>query len=198
MLIYGCQHTLGRGGPEAPHSLPSITPEELFEVGLLHARQGDLLRAEQYLNAARDQDFDEAKVAYWLVRVCVAAGRYQSGLDHALRYIRDNPADWRLRLVAASIHEALGHLERAQVELEHIVSAQPGSPLPHYKLGMLYLRNGARFHRATGQFEAYLALAPEGPHATEVETLLAYAREGVDEPSHAPPLSAVTEREGSP
>lgn len=198
MLISGCQHALGRGGAEAPHSLPSITPEELFEVGLLHARQGDLLRAEQYLNAARDRDFDEAKVAYWLVRVCVAAGRYQSALDHALRYTRDNPTDWRLRLVAASIHEALGHLERAQLELEHIVSAQPTSPLPHYQLGMLYLRKGARLQRATGQFEAYLALAPDGPHAMEVETLLAYARERVDEPSRAPPPNSATEREGSP
>ena len=51
MLIFGCQHVFGRGGAESPHSLSSITPEELFEVGLLHARQGDLLRAEVFAGA---------------------------------------------------------------------------------------------------------------------------------------------------
>jgi len=189
-LMSGCQHVAGRGGAHPPHSTPSTTAEDLFEIGLLQARQGDLLRAEQYLSAARNLGFDEPTVVYWLVRVCVAAGRYQSALDHAARYARDNPANWRLRLVVASIYEALGDLERARLELEHIVTAQPASPLIRYRLGMLYLRESPEVRRATGQLEAYLALDPEGAHAAEVEFLLARAREPAGRPRPAPSASA--------
>jgi len=198
MLISGCQHAAGRGGAHASHSTPSITPEDLFETGLLQAQQGDLLRAEQYLSAARSLGFDEPAVVYWLVRVCVAAGRYQSALDHAIRYARDNPANWRLRLVVASIYEALGDLERARLELEHIVSAQPTLPLLRYRLGMLYLRESSETRHARGQLEAYLALDPEGAHAAEVETLLSRSRELAARPRPTPSALVVSRDEVSP
>lgn len=174
LLLAGCQHAAIRGGVDARREVHAITPEELFEVGLLQARRGDLLRAEQYLSAARSQGYDEPTVVYWLVRVCLAAGRYHSALDHASRHLRGDPANWRLRLVVASIHEALGDLDRARLELEHIVRAQPQSPLPRYRLGILYWSQGFHTRSAAPHLEAYLALDPAGPHAAEVETLLAH------------------------
>lgn len=176
LLLAGCQHAPIRGGIDARREVHAITPEELFEVGLLQARRGDLLRAEQYLGAARSQGYDEPTVAYWLVRVCLAAGRYHSALDHAARSLRDEPANWRLRLVVASIHEALGDLNRARLELEHIVRAQPQSPLPRYRLALIYWSQGFRTRSAVPHLEAYLELDPAGPHAAEVETLLAHSR----------------------
>jgi len=173
LLLGSCQHASVRGGADARLAVPAMSPEELFEIGLLWARRGDLLRAEQYLNSARNHGYDEPPVVYWLVRVCVAAGRYHSALDHAERYLRDNPENWRLRLVVASIHEALGDVDRARIELEHIVRAQPQSPLPRYRLALLYSRRGFGARRAVPHLEAYLALDPAGPHAAEVEKLLA-------------------------
>jgi len=167
-------------------------------MGLLQARQRDLLRAEQYLSAARSHGYDEPTVVYWLVRVCVAAGRYHSALDHAARYLRDNPANWRLRLVVASIHEALGDHERARRELEQIVSDQPTTPLPRYRLALLYSLHPSEQKRAVPHYEAYLALDPEGVHAAEVETLLARARDPAPEPERAPPLVVLSASEPLP
>jgi hypothetical protein len=53
-----------------------VTAEDLLFLAVSHARSGDLLRAEQYLSAARQRGHEEATVVYWLVRVCVAASRY--------------------------------------------------------------------------------------------------------------------------
>jgi len=176
VLLGGCDHSAVRRGADTRIEVPAVTSDELFEIGLAQARQGDLLRAEQYIVAAGNRGYDEPTVAYWLVRVCVAAGRYHSALDHAARYLRDDPSNWRLRLIVASIHEALGEFDRARLELQHIVSARPDSPLPHYRLAMIYARQASEMQRAAAHFEAYLALDPEGQHAAEVEMLLAHAR----------------------
>ena len=104
VLLGGCDHSAVRRGADTRIEVPAVTSEELFEIGLAQARQGDLLRAEQYIVAAGNRGYDEPTVAYWLVRVCVAAGRYHSALDHAARYLRDDPSNWRLRLIVASIH----------------------------------------------------------------------------------------------
>ncbi len=175
LLLAGCQHAAQRGGNDARIEAHAITPDQLFEVGLLQAQRGDLLRAEQYLSAARSQGYDGPTAVYWLVRVCLAAGRYHSALDHAARHLRDDPVNWRLRLVVASIHEALGDLDRARLELEQIVRAQPESPLPRYRLALIYWSQGFRTRSAIPHLEAYLELDPAGPHAAEVETLLAHS-----------------------
>jgi tetratricopeptide (TPR) repeat protein len=149
-----------------------VTVEDLLFLAASHARSGDLLRAEQYLSVARQRGHDEAAVVYWLVRVCVAASRYQSALGHATNYLRDHPSDWPLRFVVATIHEALGDVARAQSELERIVGAEPSMPLPHYRLAMLYRDRWTDHERARPHLEEYLRLTPEGPHAAEVRSAL--------------------------
>ena len=148
-------------------SIPKLTAEDLFLVALHHQRAGDLLRAEQYLIAARGEGYDEATVVYWLVRICVSAGRYNSALQHASDYLREHPGNWQLRLVTASIHEALGDVERARLELESIVRSYPRQALPHYRLAMLYLRAPPHLDSAIESFRAYLKLEPNGLHAPE-------------------------------
>lgn len=171
-LIGGCHHATLRKGPDLQAELSSVTAEDLLSLAVSHARSGDLLRAEQYLSAARQRGHDEAAVVYWLVRVCTAASRYQSALGHAANYLRDHPKDWSLRLIVATIHEALGDVERAQAELERIVGAAPAMPLPHYRLAMLYRSRRADQDRAKVHLEEYLRLTPKGPHAAEVRSAL--------------------------
>jgi tetratricopeptide (TPR) repeat protein len=175
-LAAGCHHAAVRRAADTTPDLPAITADELFRIGLFQAGRGDLLRAEQYLSAARNLGHGGPTVVYWLVRVCVAAGRFQSALRHAAQYLRDDPANWRLRFVVASIHEALGDLEAARIELEEIVKAEPGSPLPHYRLAMLYSRESFGAQHAATHFRTYLALDPTGPHAAEAATLLAHTQ----------------------
>ena len=168
----GCHHVTLHQNRDLQAELSTVTAEDLLFLAVSHARSGDLLRAEQYLSAARQRGHEEATVVYWLVRVCVAASRYQSALGHAANYLRDHPSDWSLRFVVATIHEALGDVDRAQSELERIVAAEPAMPLPHYRLAMLYRSREADQERATLHLEEYLRLTPEGAHAAEVRSAL--------------------------
>jgi len=171
-ILGGCHHATLHQGPDLHAELSKVTVDDLLFLAATNARSGDLLRAEQYLSAARQRGRDEAVVVYWLVRVCVAASRYQSALGHATNYLRDHPSDWSLRLVVASIHEALGDVARAQSELERIVEAEPSMPLPHYRLAMLYRDRWTEQERARLHLEEYLRLTPEGSHAAEVRSAL--------------------------
>lgn len=174
-FVTGCHHATLHQGPDLQAELTAVTAGDLFLLGVSHARSGDLLRAEQYLSAARKRGHDEAATVYWLVRVCVAASRYQSALVHAANYLRSHPTHWSLRLVVASIYEALGDVARAQSELERIVRGEPERPLPHYRLAMLYRSKDADPERAKAHLEEYLRLNPEGLHASEVRSILAEA-----------------------
>lgn len=172
-IVTGCHHATLHQGPALQAELTTVTAEDLFLLGVSHARSGDLLRAEQYLSAARQRGHDEAATVYWLVRVCVAASRYQSALAHAADYLRSHPMHWSLRLVVASIYEALGDVARAQSELERIVRGEPERPLPHYRLAMLYRNKDADRERARAHLEEYLRLNPQGLHAPEARSTLA-------------------------
>ena len=171
-MLGGCHHATLHQRADLQAELATITSDDLFSLAVSHARSGDLLRAEQYLSAARQRGHDESEVVHWLVRVCIASSRYQSALAHATGYLRDHPSDWSLRLVVASIHEALGDIARAQSELERIVAAEPRRPLPHYRLAMLYRKRDAGQEHAKTHLEEYLALTPDGPHAAEVRSAL--------------------------
>ena len=182
----GCHHPTLHRGPELQAELTRVTSEDLFRLGVAHARAGDFLRAEQYLSAAQDRGHDEATVAYWLVRVCLLASRYGSALGHAADYLRDHPGHWSLRLVVASIHEALGDIARAEDELRRIVHTEPERPLPHYRLAMLYRAREGDEVLARSHLEEYLRLSPGGRHAAEVKSLLEAPAEAPSGPSRLP------------
>ena len=166
-----CVHANRRTAP-LDDGFSRVTQEELFEIGLFQAGRGDLLRAEQYLTAARDRGYSKTATTYWLVRVCISAGRYQSALQHAEQYLRVDPFDLRVRLVVASIQEALGEVSLAQGELERIVQAEPGWALPHYRLALLYQRTPAQASLAPEELQEYLRLEPDGPHSAQARASL--------------------------
>jgi tetratricopeptide (TPR) repeat protein len=161
-----------RQSPEVNVSLSDLTAEDLFAIGVSQAGAGDFLRAEQYLRVAQHRGYDEATVVFWLVQVCIAASRYQSALLHSSGYLRRHPADWTLRLVVASIHEALGDFSLAREELERIVRARPSEALPHYRLALLYEQQADGRERAKSHLREYLRLAPGGSHTAEARSQL--------------------------
>lgn len=150
----------------------TLSGDDLFHVAMVHADRGDWLRAEQYLSVARAEGYDETSAVFWLVRVCVAAGRYQSALTHLDPYLRLHPADAGLRVIMASLLEALGDRERARRELERTLQFAPTNSLAHYRLALLYLDLSADRNDVTEHLEAYLALDPLGAHAAEARAML--------------------------
>jgi len=198
-MIAGCHHATLHQSSELQSELTTVTSEDLFLLGVSHARSGDLLRAEQYLTAARQRGHDAASAIYWLVRVCVAANRYHSALGHAAQYLRDHPTHWPLRLVVASIYEALGDLALAESELEQIVRAAPDRALPHYRLAMLYRNREDDRGRSRAHLEEYLKLTPRGAHAAEARSVLSEVSETEMGPQRIPyPGDGNRKFEGAP
>ncbi len=172
-LLVGCastQHPVETTPISDP--LDDQTGQILFDSGVRIAGQGDYIRAEQYLTAARDHGFPEERVLPLLMEVCVRSSRFSAAVGYAEPYLETHPDDWRLRQLLATIQMGLGDAAAARLSLEHVVAEAPDEPVPHYMLGVL-LRD--QLHDEPGmrvQFERYLALAPEGPHATEAREAL--------------------------
>lgn len=168
----GCQHEALWAQSDLRQAMSAVDAQQLFQEGVLHARLGDSLRAEQYLTAAKARGYDEAEVVAWLVRICVAANRYHSALRHAEPYLRRHPEDWPLRFVIANIYDALGDAERAGVALEAVAEAAPNEPLAHYRLGLYHSEHSLEAEEARKAFENYLSLDPSGRYAAEARVRL--------------------------
>jgi tetratricopeptide (TPR) repeat protein len=138
------------------------------------ARAGDLVRAEQYLQAALSRGASPERVTPLLLEVCLQASRYGAALEHALAQLERHPDDWRARLLVASLlHYVVRDPARARLQLERIVVQAPDEPLPRWLLGVV-LSDGLGERRAAAvQFRRYLALDPHGRHADDARAALA-------------------------
>ncbi len=161
----------------AADPLDDIPAAELFRRGQVLAQHGDFVRAEQYLLAARNRGFEEARVMPVLMEVCVRASRLSAAIGYAEPYLESHPSDWPLRILVGSIHLGLGHLGEARTHLEHAVrdGLTPDRPEPaeaHYLLGIV-LREMTELAEARTHFARYAELEPNGTHAEEVRAILA-------------------------
>lgn len=180
----------GCGGPNvevqttssatASDPLNDIPPAELYRRGMILGQRGDFVRAEQYLLAARNRGFDEARVIPALMEVCVRGSRLSAGLGYAEPYLESHPTDWPLRLLVGSIHLGLGRLAEARSHLERALrdgtaaaarEARPEPAEPHYLLGIV-LREQAEIVASRAHFARYAELEPAGTHAEEVRAIL--------------------------
>jgi tetratricopeptide (TPR) repeat protein len=173
-LVVGCAGTTPAASTTPPIADPleDQTAQQLFDAGMRIAQQGDYIRAEQYFTAARDHGYPEDQIMPLLMQVCVHSSRYSAAVGYAEPYLETHPDDWRLRQLLATIQMGLGNSAAARLSLEHVVAEAPDEAVPHYMLGVL-LRD--ELHDEPGmrtQFERYLALAPDGAHATEAREAL--------------------------
>lgn len=139
----------------------------LFELGEGQARQGDNLRAEQYLLAAQRAGYPARRVLPVLLSVCLAQGRLRSALGHAEPYLRDHPHDHRLRQLVAAIYLGLGEVARGFRELQRVEEQAPSYAPAKYLLGVVADESFADTQAAQHYFEQYLQLDPHGEHAAE-------------------------------
>lgn len=179
-LCVGCAHAA------VPEAVSAVTPgagqkpeqksrelvrAELVKQGQQLAAAGEDVRAEQYLVAALDLGADVKRVLPTLLRVCVAAERYEAALAYVERYEPPAEDDPQLTLVLAALEIGLGQVERARKNLEQLVMEEP-SPQAHYMLGELYAQRLQDYGTADRHYREYLALAPNGPHAARARRSL--------------------------
>lgn len=171
-LACGCASQASPKEPAPADPLADAPAETLFQRGVELRRAGDFIRAEQYLAAARDRGYDEAKVVRELIGVCIDGSRYQAALRYALTYLSDHPEDWALRHLVGSLYLATGDLEHALPELQRVTAEKPNEPEPHYTLARAYAEELDRPEDASASFRTYLQLAPDGKHAAEARAWL--------------------------
>ncbi len=155
-----------------PDPLVEVSADELYRRGVEQHRAGDYVRAEQYLQAARDRGYDPDQVVSELIGVCVDASRYQAALRYALPHLDKHPDDWSLRYLVASLYLATDEPAQARAELERTIAKQPDQPGPHYLLGFTLAEKLNQPEAASRAYQRYLELAPEGEHAAEARDWL--------------------------
>jgi tetratricopeptide (TPR) repeat protein len=165
-VLSACGHAQ-TARPATPRSLGEVAPAELFEKGRLLANTGDHVAAEQFLVAALRRGYPEEACVRELVRVCVAGGRMDSALTHAEPYLERHPEDFRLRQVVASVYLALGDIAQARGELERVIEVEPAVPEAQFLMAVLLRDDFSDPESARLHFANYLALAPNGDHASE-------------------------------
>ena len=150
----------------------SASAAQLVERGRGFATVGDLTRAEQYLSASLEAGADVRTVLPQLLRVCVAAGRYRVGVEHARRYLREDPSDDRLRFLLGVLEAAVGDRDAALRELQVLLEHRPDDADGHYALAVLLRDDADDIVGADLHFRAYLRLSPEGAHAADARASL--------------------------
>lgn len=171
--LVGCAQS-----PEAPRHPRSArdeqrTPDALYARGLDWARRGDMVRAEQYMALAVRAGYPEPKALVAIVDACLAASRLRAALNYAEPYVRRHPGAWRVRLLVASIHAALGHDLVAREELRRTLAHPEASAETQYLLASLLDQRFDDEAGARDAYAAYVERAPQGEHVAEAAAWLA-------------------------
>jgi predicted Zn-dependent protease len=174
-ILPGCAHPDSRNETEpAPDPLGVATPEALFESGMRHSREGDFVRAEQYLSSAIARGYQDPKAVETLISVCLSGSRYRAALEHARPQLMRQPKNQALRYLVASLSYATGDLPSARTDVEQVLQQDSDHPGAHYLIALLLLEDGGPAESAAARthFGRYLDLAPEGRYAMEARAKL--------------------------
>jgi tetratricopeptide (TPR) repeat protein len=167
LLLSACAH----GPRRDPAGRPPVHVD-LTAQGKQFAEGGDLERAEQYLAGALRTGANVNEVLPLLIRVCIAADRYEAALVYAERYEPQAGDSVELQLVLAALQSGIGQTENARRTLELVLAQEDKNAQAHYMLGELYYHAIQDYGLADRHYRQYLALAPKGAHVGEVKRLL--------------------------
>jgi predicted Zn-dependent protease len=176
LALVGCLAS----APAAPAALNpmekklSENPDDR-DINLKFAAQaevtGDLLRAEQYYLRAEALGVPQAEIVPAILRVLIAAHRYDEALARCQRRLGAEPSDRGTRFVAAALLVAVDRPKEAERELNTLVRSRPDDAQAYLALGRLYKDHDPE--RAREMFEKYLSLAPNGEAAAAIRFELA-------------------------
>jgi predicted Zn-dependent protease len=134
-LLSGCAGTPKPTAAAPTQDAPTLA--KLIAKGKDAARQGDAVRAEQYLALAIHQGANKVEVMPVLLRSCLKSSHLRAALNHAQPYLLEHPEDDSLRYLVATIHLGLGQRTAARRELAMLLDHNPDDPDGHYLLGVL-------------------------------------------------------------
>ncbi len=169
-------------------------PQTNFALAEAAEHVGDWLRAEQYYLRAEALGIPPEKIVQRIVRVLVAAQRYDEALDRCRHRLALAPSDRATRFVEAALYQALDRTMDAERELNLLVRTDAKDPQAWLALGRLYRDGYNDRARARQMFEKYLELAPSGDQAASVRFELQ------EEPNALPPVlpPPTKKEEGAP
>jgi tetratricopeptide (TPR) repeat protein len=139
-----------------------------MQLGAEAEATGDYLRAEQYYLRAEALGESQEVIVPTLLRVLVAAHRYQDALGRCELRLSRRPGDRATRYVAAALYQALDRNRDAERELEQLIHEQPADADAYLQMGQLYRDGLHDKRRARPMFEEYLKRAPSGDSAANV------------------------------
>jgi len=174
LLAQACMSTAPKppAGPPPTDPIAQVSASDLRARGLAFARAGDLVRAEQYLQAAVIKGADDRTIVPELVRVCVTASRLRAAVAYGEPYLERHPQDAAMHFLLAIVHLSLGDSQRARAELEATLRYRPEAADADFYLGTI-AADRLDFPTARRHFARYLAARPRGRHAARARLLLA-------------------------
>jgi tetratricopeptide (TPR) repeat protein len=164
-VLSACSHAPTR------ETTPRAVYVDLMEQGKRLAAEGDYVRAEQYLAGALETGGDVDVVLPVLLKVCFASERFEAALAYAERFEPNARDSVELQLVLAALQMAVGQVDNARRTLELVLKLHDDARA-HYLLGELFYNTLEDYGAADKHYRRYLALQPQGPHASNVRRLL--------------------------
>lgn len=171
----GCGGAAAQQERERRAAATESSAGELERKGELAASAGDMTRAEQYFAAALAKGGNEKRLVQRLLVVCVADERYPVALRYADEYLDRHPLDVDVTFASASIHAAIGHVEKARQLLETVVRKRPNWAEAHFALATVLREQGEALDLADVHDLKCLRLDPQGPLAERARARLTRA-----------------------
>ncbi len=126
-----------RGYSEHPND-----PEAVIRLAGIYEKAGEILRAEQYYEVARNLGAANKRVGPPLIRLAAKNGRYQIAVDRAHALLVEYPEQYETRLLLAQLDVLLDDPTGAERELRILIGLQPRRPDAYLALGRLYKEHG--------------------------------------------------------
>jgi tetratricopeptide (TPR) repeat protein len=159
---------LGRGQAFAAEGKPEAAEEQLRQALALESnseaaahlalsllKQDKKVEAETWARKARSMDKNSALATLALSDILLESGREEAALTLAETELEANPRSCDHLIAAAKANFKAALDDRAKEISEAALKICPGDPGPHFYLGAISARLGAK-QEAKGHFEAYL------------------------------------------
>ena len=170
-LAVGCAGSQLRAAePAQPER--QLSTQQLVEIAHELERRGEGIRAEQYWNEALDRGADADKVLPHLLSVYVKGGQYRLAAQRAEEHLRKHPGSTRVRLLLASLYQAVEDHAQEVRQYRAVVQLEPARASAHYALATALVEEGHDRAGADDHFRRYLELAPSGPYAERAQAAL--------------------------
>ncbi len=159
---------LGRGQAFAAEGKPEAAEEQLRQALALESsseaaahlamallKQDKKAEAETWARKARSLDKNSALATLALSDILLETGREEAGLTLTETDLEAHPRSCEHLIAAAKANFKAGLDDRSKEISETALKSCPGEPGPHFFLGAISARSGAK-QEAKGHFEAYL------------------------------------------